>query len=451
MQSRLQLAHDDGLSDDIDHVNPIMLPSPTLSNLHEIENHMRAANSTPGGRDALTKFILAEKFIPRLIPLVDEAEDLESVSDLHRLCSIMKMLILLNDTSIIEYVVTDSVVLGVVGALEYDPDFPLHKANHRQYLADESKFKEVVRIDDDTIKRKIHYTYRLQYLKDVVLARILDDPTFSVLNSLIFFHQVEIVQHLQANLSFLKDLFEIFGNKEPSAQRKKDAVLFIQQCCAIAKSLQANGRAQLYQNFISNGLLDVIQFALKHQDAAVRVAGTDILVSLIDHDALMVRSYIFKAIQEKSKPLTDTLIELLLIEVDLGVKAQMADAIKILLDPNANSASIEALGRSTNNSDFLAKIRGSLPTLPQGDSFIQNFYDESARKLFQPLKELEERESMDELSMQEVSLYAHLVEVLCFFVRQHSFRSNISSSPKVWPHALRNSWRAQRNISNSQP
>ena len=46
------------------------------------------------------------------------AEDLESASDLHRLCSIMKMLILLNDTSIIEYVVNDEIVLGVVGALE---------------------------------------------------------------------------------------------------------------------------------------------------------------------------------------------------------------------------------------------------------------------------------------------------------------------------------------------
>ncbi|KAJ4363671.1 Platinum sensitivity protein [Neocucurbitaria cava] len=396
VQSRLQaLAQDDGLSDDIEHISPILLPNPDLGNLHEIENHMRAANSTPGGREALAKFILAQNYIPKLIPLVDMAEDLESVSDLHRLCSIMKLLILLNDTSIIEYVVTDSVVLGVVGALEYDPDFPLHKANHRQYLADESKFKEVVRIEDDSIKRKIHYTYRLQYLKDVVLARILDDPTFSVLNSLIFFHQVDIVQHLQGNGPFLKELFGIFGPKEQSLPRKKDAVLFIQQCCAIAKSLQANGRAQLYQNFISNGLLEVIQFALKHQDAS--------------------------AIQEKSKPLTDTLIELLLIEVDLGVKSQMADAIKILLDPNANSASIEALGRT--NSDFLAKMRGQLPSIPQTDSFIQNFYDESARKLFQPLKDLEGRESMLDLSMQEVSLYAHLVEILCFFIRQHSFRS----------------------------
>lgn len=95
-----------------------MLPTPDLRNLPEIENHMRAANATPGGREALSKFILSQNYIPKLIPLVEMAEDLESVNDLHRLCSIMKMLILLNDTSIIEYVVTDEVIIGVVGALE---------------------------------------------------------------------------------------------------------------------------------------------------------------------------------------------------------------------------------------------------------------------------------------------------------------------------------------------
>jgi protein phosphatase-4 regulatory subunit 3 len=36
-----------------------------------------------------------------------------------------------------------------------------------------------------------------------------------------------------------------------------------------------------------------------------------------------------------------------------------------------------------------------LPSIPQTDSFIQNFYDESARKLFQPLKDLEGRESSE--------------------------------------------------------
>ncbi|OJD36122.1 uncharacterized protein BKCO1_1300057 [Diplodia corticola] len=412
---------DHGHSDDVMDMNPIMLPDPELGNLPEIEQVMRAANNTPQGRDALAKFIVQAGYITKLVPLVEMAEDLESLEDLHHLCNIMKTLILLNDTAIIEYAVTDEVIIGVVGALEYDPDFPSHKANHRQYLADESRFKEVVKIEEPLIKKKIHYTYRLQYLKDVVLARILDDPTFSVLNSLIFFHQVDIVQHLQANQAFLKELFGIFTPQENSGQRKKDAVLFIQQCCTIAKSLQAQARANLYSNFLSGGLFNVITFALRHTDAAVRVAGTDILVALIDHDSIMMRSQIFKAINDKTKPLTDTLIELLLVETDLGVKAQMADAIKVLLDPNANSVTMETLGRA--NSEFLAKVNRNNTPSPQTDSFVQNYYDESAKKLFQPLKDLKDRESVENLNIQEVSLYSHLVEVLCFFVRSHPFRS----------------------------
>lgn len=79
---------------------------------------MRAVSSTPPGRDSLSKFVITEDYVRKLIPLVSMAEDLESLEDLHQLCNIMKMLILLNDTQIIEHVVSDGIVLGVVGALE---------------------------------------------------------------------------------------------------------------------------------------------------------------------------------------------------------------------------------------------------------------------------------------------------------------------------------------------
>ena len=95
----------------------------------------------------MAKFILAQDYIPKLIPLVDMAEDLESVSDLHRLCSIVKMLILLNDTAIIEYVVTDPVVLGVVGALEceFRPPRP------RTWLADTAQTTRIFLYTKPTI------------------------------------------------------------------------------------------------------------------------------------------------------------------------------------------------------------------------------------------------------------------------------------------------------------
>jgi protein phosphatase-4 regulatory subunit 3 len=95
-----------------------MLPTPELGKLPEIEQAVRSASISPAGRDALGKFILHEHYIDKLVPLVEMAEDLEKLPDLHRLCNIMKSLILLNDNIIIEHVVTDPIILGVVGALE---------------------------------------------------------------------------------------------------------------------------------------------------------------------------------------------------------------------------------------------------------------------------------------------------------------------------------------------
>jgi protein phosphatase 4 regulatory subunit 3 len=110
---------DDGLSDEaLEGMHAVMLPQPELDNLTEIEGMMRMANNSAMGRDALTKFVLSAEYVAKLVPLVKMAEDNEDVTSLHKLCNIMKTLILLNDTAIIETVVMDELILGVVGALE---------------------------------------------------------------------------------------------------------------------------------------------------------------------------------------------------------------------------------------------------------------------------------------------------------------------------------------------
>lgn len=391
----------------------ISLPAAELGNLAEIESTMRNMSNTAHGRDALAKAIMAEDYIGKLIPLVEMAEDLESLADLHRLCNIMKTVILLNDTSIIEHAVSDECVLGVVGALEYDPDFPSHKANHRHWLDNQGRFKEVVPIEDELTRRKIHQTYRLQYLKDVVLARILDDPTFSVLNSLIFFNQVDIVQHLQSNASFLNELFGIFSPHFQDQKKRKEAVLFIQQCCAIAKNIQPPARQTLYNNFIAHGLLQVIHFGLRHGDVAVRVGATDILISIIDHDPQMIRQTIYRQIHENQLPLTDSLIDLLLVEVDLGVKSQISEALKVLLDQGAMPQGPENFAK--NNGEFANRPRTNDP---QHELFLTRFYEQSAVKLFKPILELEEQ-SVAEFTVQQASMFTYLIDIISFFIRQH--------------------------------
>ena len=81
-------------------------------------------------------------------------------------------------------------MLRQVGALEYDPEL-IEQQHHRSFLRDKVVFKEVVPIQDAALRAKIHQTYRLAYLKDVVLPRVLDDATFATFSSLILFNNVE--------------------------------------------------------------------------------------------------------------------------------------------------------------------------------------------------------------------------------------------------------------------
>ncbi|KAB5540506.1 component of IIS longevity pathway SMK-1-domain-containing protein [Coniochaeta sp. 2T2.1] len=412
---------DDSLSEDLamDIPQSVHLPLAELGNLQELEASMRMMTNTGAGRDALAKSIMNDDYISKLIPLVEMAEDLESLPDLHRLCNIMKTILLLNDTGIIEHALSDECVLGVVGALEYDPDFPSHKANHRQWLNNQGRYKEVVRIEDEAVRRKIHQTYRLQYLKDVVLARILDDPTFSVLNSLIFFNQVDIVQHLLKNASFLNDLFSIFADPKESQLRKKEAVLFIQQCCSIAKNLQPPGRGTLYNNFLQHGLLSVVTFGLRNFDVTVRVGATDILVCMIDHDPQMIRHTIYRQLHEKHPPLTDTLIDLLLIEVDLGIRSQISDSLKVLLDSNPPQQQ-HANGENTP-AEFIQR-RPQPPPDDQQEHFLVNFYENSAVRLFRPLLDLEKRKEL-KFNANEDGVFGYLNDILCFYIGKHGHRS----------------------------
>ncbi|ODQ70862.1 hypothetical protein LIPSTDRAFT_56782 [Lipomyces starkeyi NRRL Y-11557] len=395
-------------------------PEPTLGALPDIERSLTLASHTQYGRDSITRDVQDLDYIGKLIPLLSMAEDLESLPDLHSLCRIMKLIILMNDNTILEQILLDEYIVGVVGILEYDPEFPTHKANHRDYISDGSRFKEVVPIPDNAIRNKIKYTFRLQYLKDVVLARLLDDPTFSMLSSMIYFYQVDILNYLQHNEEFTSELFGIFRKmKEHGAQqtiqKKRDAVRFIHQFCLTAKNLQPQQRSFLYTSFVKKGLFDVIDFALRDDIPNVRIAGTELILSIIDHDPSFVRSVVLKKANENTS-IIDTLIDLLLTETDFGVTSQVSEAIQILLDPTSGQP-LEALRKTA---DMFLRQR---PDDPEIEIFLDSFYSQSVQRLFQNLADLQSSDKLKNMSLQVAALYGCLCDLVCAFIRLHGYRS----------------------------
>ncbi|KAF9450958.1 DUF625-domain-containing protein, partial [Macrolepiota fuliginosa MF-IS2] len=208
------------------------LPPPQLGIIGEIERAIKALARTPPVKERICEYIQQEEYIKSLTEVLNTAEDLESLENLHALCSLMQTILMLNDHTLYEHILEDDLFYGVVGMLEYDPDFPSHKANYRDFLKQATQFHQPIPISDPVVQRKVHHTYRLQFLKDVVLARALDDSTFNVLNSCIIFNQIDIISHIQQDQMFLKEIVRLFVDEEVltgGAQRYQMQLQMLQQ------------------------------------------------------------------------------------------------------------------------------------------------------------------------------------------------------------------------------
>ena len=61
---------------------------------------------------------------------------------------------------------------------------------------------------DPSIVTKIKQTYRLGYIKDVILLRYLDDTVLSSFNAVNYFNNVYIVTKLTEDMEFIHTLFQ---------------------------------------------------------------------------------------------------------------------------------------------------------------------------------------------------------------------------------------------------
>jgi protein phosphatase-4 regulatory subunit 3 len=155
----------------------------------------------------------------------------------------------LNDGHIFDIIFSDEYLMDIVGALEYDSELSTHQ-HHRKYLREQVIFKEAVPIRDPAILSKIHQTYRIGYIKDVILPRVLDDQTFVTINSIMLFNNVAVVSSLQYDSAFLSELFSKLRSPDTPDRSQRELVRFLQEFCNLSKHLQLPTRSQLFKYFI---------------------------------------------------------------------------------------------------------------------------------------------------------------------------------------------------------
>lgn len=244
------------------------------------------------------EFVLQSNYINLLIEHFKIAEAEKLPKDLFILGNIVKTLILYNQRDILEQMAEDDKVVGIVGILEYDTEFPTLKANHRKCLESYNpSFKEVIPIDNEDLKSIVKKCFRLQFLKDVVLVRFLDDHNFNSILDIILDLQTCIIDFLQVD-PFLDKLIHLYDQADDGkssddfiTEKRKDGIKLLHQCVQMSKNLDPIDISKFYKTLVRKKLFKVLDYAFHVEtDSNLRIMATDTIITIIEHDILLIHN-----------------------------------------------------------------------------------------------------------------------------------------------------------------
>ncbi|GAB1295875.1 Serine/threonine-protein phosphatase 4 regulatory subunit 3B [Apodemus speciosus] len=332
----------------------IDLPACELSKLEEIADLVTSVLSSPIRREKLALALENEGYIKKLLQLFQACENLENTEGLHHLYEIIRGILFLNKATLFEVMFSDECIMDVVGCLEYDPALAQPK-RHREFLTKTAKFKEVIPITDSELRQKIHQTYRVQYIQDIILPTpsVFEENFLSTLTSFIFFNKVEIVSMLQEDEKFLSEVFAQLTDEATDDDKRRELVNFFKEFCAFSQTLQPQNRDAFFKTLAKLGILPALEIVMGMDDLQVRSAATDIFSYLVEFSPSMVREFVMQEAQQSDDDilLINVVIEQMICDTDpeLGGAVQLMGLLRTLIDPE----NMLATTNKTEKSEFL--------------------------------------------------------------------------------------------------
>ncbi|KAI5741416.1 hypothetical protein M8J76_013397 [Diaphorina citri] len=407
-QDIIEESEDERFDDMSDGSPPIELPPCEINRLEEIKELMQTCLASPVRKEKLAEAIESEGYIRKLVGIFHMCEDLENLPGLHCLYDILKSIFLLNKTQLLDILFSDDIILDVVGCLEYDPALTSPK-RHRHYLRTNSKFKEVVPISNSDLLGKIHQTYRIQYIQDVVLPTpsLFEDNILSTVSSFIYFNKIEIVTLIQDDEKFLPELLHLLMEENTNELRRRDLALFLREYCQFSQNLQPQAKENFYKTLSSLGILPALEVVLSAEDIATKNAAIDILNFIIEFSPSFIRDYTLQQAacisrEEQDPMLVNVIIEQMVSDTDpeLGRAVQLMSILKILIDPDNMLSSINKTEKC---------------------EFLNYFYKYSIHLLMDPLLDNTKKDEVQVDSYHNAQLLGVILELLSFCVEHHSY------------------------------
>jgi len=315
--------------------NAKKLPFPEVQHLPELARLLTFV--LPSQKEAIANECLDERFIAALRQVFHTAEDCYNPQDLIWLWRIARGVFMLANHALTRRYLRHDIFEDTMGMLEFDEGIPEdRRICHRHVLKESVHYKQVLSFQDEELLERIHLNYRLQYLKDHVLARVLDDAAFGSLTQLVIMNNSYLLNYLQQNDALLQQLFD--------GLKKKDilSLLFLQDACRLAKTMPPGERKLLFDKMVQLQLypvlLQFLQEEPKPKDGTEgpvpRHMAMEVLVTMALSDATHLRRYLLVSGPEGNLFLSN-LMCVLLGDPDNGVQSQVADILQLVMDASA--------------------------------------------------------------------------------------------------------------------
>ncbi|XP_078413058.1 serine/threonine-protein phosphatase 4 regulatory subunit 3B isoform X1 [Cetorhinus maximus] len=397
------------------------LPPCELNKLEEIADLVTSVLSSPIRREKLALALENEGYIKKLLQLFQVCEDLENTEGLHHLYEIIRGILFLNKAALFEVMFSDECIMDVVGCLEYDPSLP-HPRKHREFLTKTAKFKEVIPITDTELKQKIHQTYRVQYIQDIILPTpsVFEENFLSTLTSFIFFNKVEIVSMLQEDEKFLTELFAQLTDEATDDNKRRELVNFFKEFCAFSQTLQPQNRDAFFKTLANLGILPALEIVLGMDDIQVRAAATDIFSYLVEYSPSMVREFVMQEAQQSDDDilLINVIIEQMICDADpeLGGAVQLMGLLRTLIDPE----NMLATANKTEKTEFLSFFYKHCMHVLSAP-LLANTTDEKHSSKDAVIDGSNRNSAFCSDNFQTAQLLALILELLTFCVEHHTY------------------------------
>ncbi|KAJ2477245.1 Platinum sensitivity protein, partial [Coemansia sp. RSA 2131] len=243
-----------------------------------------------------------------------------------------------------------------------------------------------------------------------------NDGTLSVINALIFFNHAQIANFIHHNQKFLDELFGIIRQHD-NPEKMRDVVQFVRQFFTITKGLPVGYRLGLFRTLSQHGLFLVFEYALQQTDRSLRTTGADMLMSTLEQDRVLVRSYMLDQYrQQHERPtLLELISERLHDDPCLEIRHMCCEILRILLD---------TMGPPFESMDMSTEMMAGSVAEKETDDFLAMFYDNQARGLIAPLASITVADvSRLTASSIRTGMLNFLCDVLANMVKYHGQRA----------------------------